>query len=176
MLEETRIIVSIRNGDHEAFTEIVKYFHNPIMQYIFRLTGDYETVQDLTQETFLRAYENISKTSADISLKAWLYRIATNVVYNERKKLISFFKYKQHIKNHHRTFNNPKNITDENLAVHESLLKIPENYRICLILHFIEGFKYHEISETLQISEESVRKRVSRGKDSFIRYYNDGGK
>jgi len=57
------------------------------------------------------------------------------------------------------------------------LLKIPEEQRTCLVLHFVEGFKYREIAETLGCSEEAVRKRVARGKKLFIGLYNrEGGR
>jgi RNA polymerase sigma-70 factor (ECF subfamily) len=173
---ETLILEPVRGGHADAFSEIVKVYYDPIKWYIFHLTGDYEATQDLAQETFLRAYENITENDKCISIKPWLYRIASNVVHNERKKISYLFKSKMLIQNNQRILSDKQLITNENMAVQDALLKVPEQYRVCLTLHFIEGFKYREIAETLRVSEESVRKRVARGKVSFMKYYKHGGR
>ena len=63
--------------------------------------------------------------------------------------------------------------TDEDIAVQDALVKITGEQRICMVLHCVEGFKYKEIAETLGITEESVRKRIARGKKSFLKFYNN---
>ena len=77
-LQKTQVLASVRSGDADAFTEIVEHYYLPLRSYIYHLTGDYETTQDLTQDTFIQAYKNILKTKTSLPLKAWLYRIATN--------------------------------------------------------------------------------------------------
>jgi len=175
-LEETLILAEVRNGNTDAFTEVVQHYQMPIQRYLYRLTGDFETARDLTQDTFIRAYKNILTNKNDISFKAWLYRIATNNAFQHqrRKRLLSLI-----------SFHRSKNInipdeehvdnTIENMAINETLLKVPRDQRICMVLHFMEGFKYREIAETLGISEEAVRKRVARGSDEFRRLYGSGG-
>jgi len=71
--------------------------------------------------------------------------------------------------------NSRAEITLENLAITETLLNIPSDQRTCMILHFMEGFKYREIAETLGISEEAVRKRVARGSETFRRLFGSRG-
>ena len=73
-----RSIDQVRAGRADAFAEIVERYQAPIFRYLLRMTGDYQVAQDLAQDTFLNAYESILKTRAELSLKAWLYRIATN--------------------------------------------------------------------------------------------------
>jgi RNA polymerase sigma-70 factor (ECF subfamily) len=177
LLDETQVLALVRNGNNDAFTEIMELYHMPIQRYLYRLTGDYDTAKDLTQDTFLQAYKNILKTKTDISLKAWLYRIATNNAYqnSRRKKIISFITFKLNIESNNHDIESQSYLTDKNMAVQEALRKIPEKHRACMVLHFIEGFKYKEIAETIGISEEAVRKRVARGSDEFRKIYGSGG-
>ena len=66
------------------------------------------------------------------------------------------------------------NPDDEKLVIKDVISKIPLEQRTCLILHYAEGLKYREIADILNISEEAVRKRVSRGKKVFLKHYNKG--
>lgn len=132
--------------------------------------------KDLAQDTFIQAYKGILKTDAELSFKAWLYRIATNnaLQHHRRKKLLSFIPFTA--KSHDvPDTSNQSDCPAGKLAINEALLKIPEEQRTCLVLHFVEGFKYREIAETLGCSEEAVRKRVARGKNLFIGLYDREG-
>jgi RNA polymerase sigma-70 factor (ECF subfamily) len=78
LLDETQILAEVRNGKTDAFTEIVERYQMPIQRYLYRLTGDYAMSQDIAQQTFVQAFQNILKTTNTISFRSWLYRIATN--------------------------------------------------------------------------------------------------
>lgn len=174
-LQETQVLALIRNGNADAFTEIVGHYYLPIRSYIYHLTGDFETTQDITQDTFLQAYKNILKTETSLPLKAWLYRIATNNAwqYHRRKNILSIVSFKT-LKETDGSLSVPDpRDTDEDIAVQDALVKITGEQRICMVLHCVEGFKYKEIAETLGITEESVRKRIARGKKSFLKFYNN---
>jgi RNA polymerase sigma-70 factor, ECF subfamily len=175
-LEEARVIALVRAGEADAFAEIIEHYQAPIIRYLYRMTGDYEMAKDLAQDTFIQAYKGILKTDAELSFRAWLYRIATNnaLQHRRRKKLLSFipFTAKEHDMPDSK---NQADCTGESLELHEALLKVPEEQRTCLVLHFVEGFKYWEIAETLGCSEEAVRKRVARGKKLFIGLYDREG-
>lgn len=167
-MEAVAVIAKIRAGKADAFEEIVVRYQAAIVRYLYRLTGDGETAQDLAQDTFIQAYRNILKTNSDISLKAWLYRIATNNArqYYRRKKIVSFVPFGDPDTNT-ASFLKP----GKDLEIEEALGRLPSDQRACLILHYVEGFRYREIGETLGISEDAVRKRVARGKQSFRKVY-----
>jgi RNA polymerase sigma-70 factor (ECF subfamily) len=176
LIEEAQVIALVRSGKIDAFAGIVEHYQASIIRYLYRLTGDYEMAKDLAQDTFIQAYKSILKTDAELSLKAWLYRIATNnaLQHHRRKKLLSFVPFA--LKEHNiAAEGDPNDPAGEMASIRDTLHRIPEEQRTCLVLHFIEGFKYREIAETLNISEEAVRKRVARGKKSFIQEYNRGG-
>ncbi len=176
MVEEARLIALVRVGEVDAFAAIVERYQSPIVRYLYRLTGDYETAKDLAQDSFMQAYKGILKTQAELSFKAWLYRIATNnaLQYHRRKRLLPFI-YFTTKEPDLPAAGNLAETTSATAAIQAALLRIPREQRTCLVLHFMEGFKYREIAETLGISEEAVRKRVARGKKLFIEEYNRGG-
>ena len=90
--EDSRLIALIRNGDNHYFAEIIKKYQSAIFSYLYRLTGSREVSQDLAQDSFLSAYQAIIKNGADITVKPWLFRIATNNAwkYCRRRKIIRF--------------------------------------------------------------------------------------
>ena len=175
-MEVARVIALVRAGEADAFAEIIGHYQAAIIRYLYRLTGDYEMAKDLAQDTFIQAYKGILKTNAELSFKAWLYRIATNnaLQHHRRKKLLSFIPFTTKEQDIPDTANQA-NCSSERIAINEALLKVPKEQRTCLVLHFVEGFKYREIAETLGCSEEAVRKRVARGKKLFIDLYDREG-
>ena len=177
VIDTTILIAQLREGRTDVFTEIIEEYQYPLIRYLSRLTGDDNLAQDLAQDTFLQAYKNILKTDSELNLKAWLYGIATNnaLQYHRRKKIISLIPFE--IIKKLEPYQNLSNSQDptEKIAISDTLVQIPYDKRICLVLHYVEGFRYREIAETLGISEEAVRKRVSRGKQMFKRLYDRGG-
>jgi RNA polymerase sigma-70 factor (ECF subfamily) len=175
-LDEANAVALVRAGRTDAFGEIMGHYQAPIVRYLYRLTGDYETALDLAQETFIKAYQGIIKTPSELKLKPWLYRIATNNArqYHRRRRLLSFVRFDDLRKSGAPDTENQPDHTDEEMAIREALRKLSADQRNCLVLHYVEGFKYREIAETLGISEDAVRMRVARGKQTFRRIYNGG--
>jgi RNA polymerase sigma-70 factor (ECF subfamily) len=175
-LDEVSIIALMREGDTDAFAGIVEHYQAPIQRYLYRLTGDYELARDLAQDTFVKAYKNILKTDSELSLKAWLYRIAENNArqHYRRKKLISFIPFSG-MKRLETSTSDYADEAERHMTMEEALLKVPQKQRVCMVLHFVEGFRYREIAEILEISEEAVRKRVTRGSRQFQKMYSAGG-
>ena len=174
-MDEARAVAQIREGDNDAFDEIMARYKTPLLRYLSRLTGDGELAKDLTQKTFLDAYRGILASNADLSLKAWLYRIATNnaLQHRRRNKVLSFIPFSRLGDAVTRRLKAPTALLDEKLAVEEALLRVPADQRTPMVLHFVEGFRYREIGELLEISEEAVRKRVARGSQRFKSEYRE---
>ncbi len=173
-MEEAAVIALVKAGNADAFADIIKHYQLPIQRYLYRLTGDYELAQDLMQDTFIQAYKGILKTDSVLSFRAWLYRIATNNVYKQHRKRLLFLPFSSLQKDVELPAGNSVAETDESLAIQEVLAHLPKEQRTCLVLHLVEGFKYREIAETLGISEDAVRMRVSRGKEAFQKLYRGG--
>jgi RNA polymerase sigma-70 factor (ECF subfamily) len=173
---EAALIARIRTGNINVFETIVEKYQFPLVRYLYRLTGDYELAKDLTQDTFIKAYRSILKTDSELNLNAWLFRIATNtaIQHLRRKKIISFIPFDNLSQPENKIIGTQTDTQMDELAIKETFEKIPWDQRVCMVLHYVEGFKYREIADTLEISEDAVRKRVSRGVQLFRRLYNGG--
>ena len=176
-MDDARVVALIRTGQTDAFGEVIETYQARIYRYVYRLTGDADLAQDLTQDTFVRAYSSILKTRSELSLSAWLYRIATNVVHStwRRRKLISFIPLISAGDIPTSSFpgahsGEPDSVI-ERMLIEESLLAVPRESRTCMVLHYVEGLKYREIADIVGISEEAVRKRVARGNQRFRQAY-----
>ncbi len=174
MLEDSRTVTLVKNGDADSFADIIGRYQAPIFRYLYRLTGNYDLALDLRQDTFIQAYKGIRKTDITVSFKSWLYRIATNCALQHlrRKRRILFLPLKEEDTEQHEE--DRSGSLDEQMVVRDVLARIPAEQRVCLVLHHVEGLKYREIGEVLGISEEAVRKRVSRGSLEFRRLYTAG--
>ena len=162
-MDEAWVINQVRTGKTDVFSETVEEYQAAIFRHVLRMTTDREVAHDLTQDTFL-------KTDSELSLKAWLYRIATNnaLKYHRRRRLLTFvpFRGTEKLPASQATPN-----TDEKIAIEDALLHVPPERRVCLALHFVEGLRYREIAEILGVNEDAVRKRVAKEREEFRKAY-----
>src|SRR5216683_4811923 len=89
MVTDVQGVARLRAQDAQAFRSLIERLQQPLTGYLHRLVGDREVALDLAQDTFLQVYKEIGKTSGELKLDAWIYRIATNygLRYLNRKRL-----------------------------------------------------------------------------------------
>ena len=136
-----------------------------------------EKADDLTQDTFLKAYKNLNSIRSEAAFKPWLYRIATRTVHSEwRRARLKVFIGFEGIKTTggQTPVELAENIEDK-IDVRRALLEVPFKQRECIVLHFMGGFTYREIAANLGISEDAVRMRITRGKEIFKEAYKTNG-
>ena len=177
---EDQFLERLRRGEAAAYEQLVAEHSSDVYALLFRLTSDAEEARDLTQETFLRAFQNIDRFRGDASLKTWIYRIAINQARNRwrwwrrRKRDVTVSldaTDEQREKPLATTLpNDDLNPEQETLAreresqLRDALLGLRRSYREAVILRDVEGFSYEEIASTLQISIGTVKSRISRGR------------
>ena len=177
LLEATRI------GDEDAFAELVGRYRNPITNYIYRMTNDYDGAVDLAQETFVRVYRAAERYQTTYAFSTYIYRIATNLAISElrkrkRRKVVSltgFFQSRDGGEPQEFNPPDPKPLADTELvdaerrrAVQRAISTLPEKYRAPLILRDVEGKSYEDISRILETSEGTIKSRISRAR-GFLR-------
>src|SRR5271169_2024464 len=79
---EKEAISKLKNGDIKAFEEAVLKYEKAIFGYILGMVNHRPTAEDLTQETFIKLYKNLGNIDLEKNFKSWLYKIATNTVYD----------------------------------------------------------------------------------------------
>jgi RNA polymerase sigma-70 factor (ECF subfamily) len=172
---DTAVIERARNGDDEAFVQIYEHFSPQIHRYVFRLIGNQEQADDVTQETFLKAFQSIHGISRDSNLGAWLYRIASNVCFDlmRRRKLITWMPIlEENDRSSEFTEDDFSPRVIESQLVRRALGEMPPALAVCLVLRSVEGFSCEEIAEILKIPKGTVFSRLARARESFMEVYN----
>lgn len=171
---DAAVIERARNGDDEAFVLIYEHFSVQIHRYVFRLVGNQELADDITQETFLRAFQNIRKIALDSNVSAWLYRIASNACFDtlRRRKLITWMPIlEESDKSNEFTEEDFTPQLVESQLVRRALLEMPPGLAVCLVLRSVEGFSCEEIAEILKVPKGTVFSRLARARESFVQVY-----
>jgi RNA polymerase sigma-70 factor (ECF subfamily) len=178
---EDQFLERLRAGDVTAFERLVDEHTGEVYALLYRLTSDPEEAHDLTQETFLRAFQSISRFRGDANLKTWIYRIAVNQARNRwrwwrrRKRDVTVSldaTDERHEQPLTATLRNEDAVDpeQETLAkeregqLRRALLGLRQSYREAVILRDVQGFSYEEVADTLQISLGTVKSRISRGR------------
>ena len=183
---EEQFIERLRRGDAAAFEQLVNERSGEIYGLLYRLTENSEEARDLTQETFLRAFQSIGHFRGDADLKTWIYRIAINQARNRwrwwrRRRRDSTVSIDSTDVDGRPTLvttlrangsSDPEQATlahERERALRTALGSVRRIYREAVVLRDIEGFSYEDIAATLEISIGTVKSRLARGRQELRR-------
>jgi len=179
---EKQFIDRLRANDAAAFEQLVMERSGEVYALLFRLTEDAEEARDLTQETFLRAFQAIAKFRGDADLRTWLYRIALNQARNRWR----WWRRRRHDRTV--SLDAPLNresdesfgaslsqcgaidpeqqalLNEREAVLLKALRTLRSTYREVVILRDVEGLSYEECAAALSISVGTVKSRLSRGR------------
>jgi RNA polymerase sigma-70 factor, ECF subfamily len=164
------IIQLFQNGDKAIYRHLVDRYQEKIRNLIYSIFNETDIVDDLAQEVFIKAYEALPKFRFESSFYTWLYRIAVNRSRDEmrRRKVKRFFTFQNVEASFNLKIENLLTTTfdDENLkeVVQNALKKLPDKYRVPIILKDIDGLSYDEIAEVISCEVGTVKSRLSRGR------------
>jgi RNA polymerase sigma-70 factor (ECF subfamily) len=141
-------------------------FGPELSAFVYRLTANEEVAQDLVQDTFVRAIRRQGTLADQGALRAWLYRIAANIVidWRRRRALLSFVPFLG-------SEQAPERSSDTPALVRQALRSIPAAQAVALVLSYHEGFSRSEVATMLGVPEETVKTRIARGRKSFEASY-----
>ena len=160
------LIDRVLRGNRLAFEELVNRYKKSVYYLTYRMVHDYEDAADLSQETFLKAYQGLRKFKRRSSFHTWLYRITINLCINhlrrkESRRYVGLEKVQ--------TVKNPDVLEKLELEelqnrVNGAVNSLPEKQRAAFVLHKYEGLSYQEIAEVMQRSLSSVESLIHRAK------------
>ncbi|MCU1288703.1 MAG: polymerase sigma factor, sigma-70 family [Acidobacteria bacterium] len=163
-------------GFDEAFT----LYHRTVFRTARSVVQDAGLAEDVTQEVFLRLYNNLDSIADAEMLRPWLIRVAINVARNTlRTKYRANTRDENYVKEYEESsvisietnFEQREQLTEVNRA----LSKIKEPLRSCLLLKQ-QGLSYKEIAESLSLNETSIGTFVARARKEFVRFYGKIGR
>lgn len=176
-MRDEEIVSYIINGRTELFSVIVDRYQSKVFSTAYHYTHDQEESRDLTQEIFIKLYNNLQSYKSKASFSTWLYRIAVNrcIDWTRKKRL--------------QTVSTIYNSSDEEIDIYEVmadsdggpeeiLIKqenrgyiikvvedLPEIYKTVIILYYFQDFSPQEISDITDIPKRTIETRLYRGKN-----------
>ncbi len=180
MKSDETIIEEYRDGDPEAFTELVRRYLSPMYRFARRSLPSDDEAEDVVQEIFLKAWKNLPQFKIEKKFRFWIYAIAKNALIDHlRKKKDVPFSQMETGREDLFSENLPgeEPLPDElfekaelGALLSEALSKLPENYRTTLTLHYSEGLTFEEIAEIFDRPMNTVKSWHRRGTHSLRRF------
>jgi RNA polymerase sigma-70 factor (ECF subfamily) len=175
-LQEKIWLYSSKKGDKKAFSFLVKKYEAKIFNLAFSLTGNREVADDVTQESFIKAYFGLPKFQVKSEFGTWLYRIAVDRIKDYLRKKVKLREIpldgvseKLFAAEEAKKSEPEQEQEKKRQLVHRCLRTLPEKYRFILALRDIRGFSYEEISRILEISLGTVDSRLHRARKMLRR-------
>lgn len=169
-------------GDQKAFELLVIKYQRRIQRLIGRMVRDVDLVEDIAQETFIRAYRALAQFRGEAQFYTWLYRIAINTAKKalmdlKRNPTVSENYYKSdeddetsRVENELTTSETPEAVlASKEIAeiINAAMQALPEELREAITLREIEGLSYEEIAEAMNCPIGTVRSRIFRAREAI---------
>ncbi|AEE14804.1 RNA polymerase, sigma-24 subunit, ECF subfamily [Thermodesulfobium narugense DSM 14796] len=171
---DSDLILRIKSGDQNAFRDLYNKYSSFIYTLSYRLSGSAEEAKDLVQEFFIKFYNNVDKFDINYPFIPWSKRVLTNLYIDKKRTKKEFTSFEDLTsEDDERSFDPidgsllPEEVIiryENKEAVERALLKLPEIYRVAIVLFYQEELSIKEISNILSIDEGTVKMRISRGR------------
>ena len=174
--DEQNIIGQVIGGDSNAFEALVLENQTQVYNLCLKMTGSEEDAFDLSQEAFLKAFNNLDKFRGDSKFSVWLYRLTSNIC-------IDFIRKKRRRQETSLSVEDEDGAEDElqlpderfspetelerkelRRAVDDGLRQLPADYRNILVLRELNGLSYDEIAQALEMEVGTVKSRIFRAR------------
>lgn len=170
-LEDGALMARVKQGDEQAFADLVDRYKDRLVNYLTRMTRSRERAEDLAQEAFVRVYRSAGRYRERGQFQAFLFRIATNQLRTEERRasrwrgLLPSLAAEQRHRPQAPSPQSAALCAEAVDAVTVAIGRLPLHYRAPVVLREIEGWPYARIAEALGCPEGTVKSRVHRGKD-----------
>ena len=171
---DAQLVALAREVPADALEAMYSAYKGRIYTYLLRFLGDPELADDVTQETFTKAYRALGTLSNGHRVLPWLYRIASNAAIDQirRRRRFGWLRLgavkdtpeEPHVRDEHGR-------VPEREHIQAVLRSLPAENAMALLLHAVEGYSYNEIAEIQSCTMTAVRSRIARARASFKRGY-----
>ena len=166
-MNDTQLILKFKQGDTSAFNTIVERHKKRIYFFALKLVQDHQAAEDISQETFLRAYNKLHSLKQESSFVPWLYKIASNyyrsIIRRPKLKVVSDIDIGL-------LSAESQELEEENQdqkMMKQAIATLPKKQRVALVLRCFEGLSYAEISQAMNISVSSAKAHVSYARNKL---------
>ncbi|APF20690.1 sigma-70 family RNA polymerase sigma factor [Caldithrix abyssi] len=179
------LVKKAKAGDGRAYDQLMEMYHDAVFNIILRMVHNRQEAEDLTQETFIKAYNSINSFNEEYAFSTWLFKIATNhcIDFFRKRKLVTYsmdepIKYKDDEIAHEYADSDPtvdKKMVDgeKSNIIKQAIEQLPDKYRMAIILRHHEEKSYEEIAEILNLPLGTVKARIFRAREMLKKILKD---
>ncbi|MGB2698452.1 MAG: RNA polymerase sigma factor [Candidatus Zixiibacteriota bacterium] len=167
---EKDIIERCQEGDTESFGLLAERYYKPMLNFAYRMMGNWDEAWDVTQEAFCKAFLSLGKFNKSTNFSGWLYRIVNNQCLDQLRKRgreIDIDKIQN-------PPGGPEDDPVDNVIqkerkkiIHECLQELSDMQRACLILRDLQGYSCEETGQILGIGRSTVRVHLYRARENL---------
>ncbi|MED2007659.1 sigma-70 family RNA polymerase sigma factor [Brevibacillus borstelensis] len=177
---EAELIRKAQSGDHEALVELLRTIETSVYRSAFYILGNEQDALDAVQEALIRIYRKIDTYQEKAKFSTWVQRVVSNVCmdkFRAKKETVS-------IDEHELIIPDRNNVEDEILLnslsqdIKAAIGKLPKQYRMVVVLRYLEDFSYQEIAEALELPLNTVKSYLFRARQQLqelLHDYEKGG-
>ena len=164
-MSEQQLIERVRAGDEGAERALYDAHVDRVYRLAYRMAGDPDLAQDFTQEAFIRAFARIADFRGEAAFGTWLHAIASSVILNGLRKVTRFRRREADLEaaayvGHEAVSAEP----DLKQRLREALDRLPDKYRMVVVMHDIEGYTHDEIGAALNMPAGTSKAQLSRAR------------
>ena len=184
--DEGVLVQRARQGDLEAYDELVQRYQERIYATVYHMTSNHEDANDLAQESFIKAFQALKSFKGGSSFYTWLYRIAVNKTINFLKQR----KNRQHMSLNdidfqaehdpdlvalvsEKTPRREAGLSELQEKLNEALMKLSEPHRLVVVLHDVQGQSHEEIAKVMDCNVGTVRSRLFYARQQLQAWLSD---
>ena len=162
-VEDADLISRARRGDVEAYNLLISRWEKRVYNYLLRLVGNREDALDLSQDVFLKAYQNLRKLEETERFAPWLFRIAHNEAYSmfrKRRPEVDTEAQPERVDGEITVAGSGVFPIELSLAITAALDRLSPDQREAVVLKVYQGFKFEEMAEILACPVSTVKSRL----------------
>ncbi|MCI3918652.1 RNA polymerase sigma factor SigW [Paenibacillus sp. TRM 82003] len=180
---ETRLARLAKTGDRGAFADLVELYKEKIYHLGYRMLGNRQEAEDITQETFLRVYRNLERYDESMKFSTWIYRIGTNLSIDRLRKRKATYSLDADVAgdgsgegtdwygmlaSEEPTPEGRVLLSETQRRIRDAIETLPKKYKSVVILKYLHDMSLQEIGDVLDMPVTTVKTRVHRGRE-FLR-------
>lgn len=169
--QESHLIQEALTGNADAFGELVRLYEQPVFNLTYRMLGEATEAEDAAQESFIRAFINLSQYDTQRPFKTWLFSIASNHCIDRiRKRRLTWLSIDEPLPPHPALVSNQPTpeqamvLNEQSSLIQKLLSELAPDYRAAIILRYWYDMSYTEIADTLNTTESAIKSRLFRAR------------
>ncbi len=168
-MSEAELIRRAQAGDRDALVELLRSIEHSVYRNAYYILGNEQDALDASQEALIRIYQKIHLFQEKSKFSTWVQRIVSNICmdkFRAKKETVS-------IDEHELTLPDKTNVEEAILLqsmasdIHRAIAKLPQQYRIVVVLRYLEDFSYQEIADTLEVPLNTVKSYLFRARQQL---------